>query len=207
MAVTLGIYYLLPWIRWNRGPSLPDQAVLLDFANQRLFFGRSRSGRRNSTTSPGCLILSALGLFLVTAVAGRMWCGYTCPQTVWTDLMIVVERFWQGDRNARIRLDKAPGRSRSSGRKRRRTSPGCWSPSPPAARSSSISAMPRRSPPSSSDFDAPMRSPTSSSASSRPPPISSAASRASRCASTCARGRASRARMFDRDSLLISYRG
>ena len=53
-------------------------------------------------------MLSALGLFLVTAVAGRMWCGYTCPQTVWTDLMIVVERFWQGDRNARIRLDKAP---------------------------------------------------------------------------------------------------
>ena len=54
----------------------------------------------------GLLLLAALGLFLVTSAAGRVWCGYACPQTVWTDLMIVVERFWQGDRNARIRLDK-----------------------------------------------------------------------------------------------------
>jgi cytochrome c oxidase accessory protein FixG len=51
-------------------------------------------------------VLAALTLFLITSVAGRVWCGYTCPQTVWTDLMIVVERFWQGDRNARIALDK-----------------------------------------------------------------------------------------------------
>ncbi|NJO23443.1 MAG: cytochrome c oxidase accessory protein CcoG, partial [Sphingomonadales bacterium] len=53
-------------------------------------------------------VLGALTLFLVTSLAGRVWCGYACPQTVWTDLMIVVERFWQGDRNARIRLDKEP---------------------------------------------------------------------------------------------------
>jgi cytochrome c oxidase accessory protein FixG len=108
MAVTLGIYYLLPWIRWDRGPSLPNQAFLLDFANQRLFFGPIDIWAQELYYITGLLILSALGLFLVTAVAGRMWCGYTCPQTVWTDLMIVVERFWQGDRNARIRLDSGP---------------------------------------------------------------------------------------------------
>ena len=108
MAVTLGIYYLLPWIRWNRGPSLPDQAFLLDFANQRLFFGPIEIWAQELYYITGLLIISALGLFLVTAVAGRMWCGYTCPQTVWTDLMIVVERFWQGDRSARIRLDNGP---------------------------------------------------------------------------------------------------
>jgi len=108
MAVTLGIYYLLPWIRWERGPTLPNQAFLLDFANQRLFFGPIEIWAQELYYVTGLLILSALGLFLVTAVAGRMWCGYTCPQTVWTDLMIVVERFWQGDRSARMRLDAGP---------------------------------------------------------------------------------------------------
>ncbi len=108
MAVTLGIYYLLPWLRWERGPSLPDQAFLLDFANQRMFFGPIEIWAQELYYVTGLLILSALGLFLVTAVAGRMWCGYTCPQTVWTDLMIVVERLWQGDRNARMRLDYGP---------------------------------------------------------------------------------------------------
>jgi cytochrome c oxidase accessory protein FixG len=108
MIVTLGIYYLLPWIRWDRGPNLPDQAFLLDFANQRLFFGPIEIWAQELYFITGILIVSALGLFLVTALAGRMWCGYTCPQTVWTDLMVLVERFWQGDRNARIRLDNSP---------------------------------------------------------------------------------------------------
>jgi cytochrome c oxidase accessory protein FixG len=107
MVVTLGIYYLLPWIRWNRGPGLPDQAFLLDFANQRLFFGPIEIWPQELYFITGILIVSALGLFLVTALAGRMWCGYACPQTVWTDLMIAVERFWQGDRNARVRLDQS----------------------------------------------------------------------------------------------------
>jgi cytochrome c oxidase accessory protein FixG len=108
MAVTLGIYYLLPWIRWDRGPTLPNQAFLLDFANQRLFFGPIEIWAQELYFITGILIVSALGLFLVTSLAGRMWCGYTCPQTVWTDLMIVAERFWQGDRNEHIRLDKSP---------------------------------------------------------------------------------------------------
>ncbi len=108
MVVTLGIYYLLPWLRWHRGPNLPDQAFLLDFANQRLFLFGIEIWAQEMYFVTGLLILGALALFLVTALAGRVWCGYACPQTVWTDLMIAVERFWQGDRNARMRLAKAP---------------------------------------------------------------------------------------------------
>jgi cytochrome c oxidase accessory protein FixG len=106
MAVTLGIYYSLPWLRWHRGPDLPDQAVLLDMANNRFFFFFLEIWPQEFYFITGLLVVAALALFLVTSVAGRVWCGYTCPQTVWTDLMIVVERFWQGDRNARIALDK-----------------------------------------------------------------------------------------------------
>jgi cytochrome c oxidase accessory protein FixG len=108
MAVTLGIYYALPWLRWNRGPDLPDQAVLLDMVNNRFFFFFLEIWPQEFYFVTGLLILAALGLFLITSVAGRVWCGYSCPQTVWTDLMITIERFWQGDRNARIRLDKEP---------------------------------------------------------------------------------------------------
>jgi cytochrome c oxidase accessory protein FixG len=106
MAATLGIYYALPWVRWPRGPDLPDQAVLLDMPNNRFFFFFLEIWPQEFYFVTGLLLLGALSLFLVTSAAGRVWCGYTCPQTVWTDLMITVERFWQGDRNARIRLDK-----------------------------------------------------------------------------------------------------
>ena len=108
LAITLGIYYALPWLKWNRGASLPDQAVLLDFPNRRFFFFFLEIWPQEFYYVTGLLVLSALTLFLATSVAGRVWCGYTCPQTVWTDLMVTVERFWQGDRNARIRLDKEP---------------------------------------------------------------------------------------------------
>ena len=108
MIVALGIYYGLPWIRLDRGPGLPGQAFLLDFAHQRLYFFWLEIWAQEFYYVTGILVLSALALFLVTAVAGRVWCGYACPQTVWTDLMILAERFWQGDRNARIKLAKAP---------------------------------------------------------------------------------------------------
>ena len=89
-------------------PRPPDQAVLLDMANNRFFFFFLEIWPQEFYYVTGLLVLGALALFFATSVAGRVWCGYTCPQTVWTDLMITIERFWQGDRNARIRLDKEP---------------------------------------------------------------------------------------------------
>ncbi len=108
MIVTLGVYYALPWLRWNRGPDLPDQAVLLDMANNRFFVFFLEIWPQEFYFVTGLLVLAALALFFATSIAGRVWCGYTCPQTVWTDLMVTVERFWQGDRNDRIRLDASP---------------------------------------------------------------------------------------------------
>src|SRR5262245_7676914 len=84
MCITLGIYYALPWIRWHRGPNLPDHAFLLDFAHQRLFLFGIEIWAQEMYFVTGLLIVGALALFLVTALAGRVWCGYACPQTVWT---------------------------------------------------------------------------------------------------------------------------
>ena len=108
MAVTLAIYWITPWIRWDRGPFAPDQAVLVDLANRRFYFFFIEIWPQEFYYVAGLLIMAGLGLFLVTSVAGRVWCGYTCPQTVWTDLYIWVERLIEGDRNARMKLDKAP---------------------------------------------------------------------------------------------------
>ncbi|GGA15398.1 cytochrome c oxidase accessory protein CcoG [Neptunicoccus cionae] len=107
MLVTLGIYYLLPWIRWDRGPNLPDQAVLLDMAGRRFYFFWIEIWPHEFYFVAGLLVMAGLGLFLFTSALGRVWCGYTCPQTVWTDLFILVERWVEGDRNARVRLWKA----------------------------------------------------------------------------------------------------
>ena len=108
LIFTLGIYYVLPWLRWDRGPDLPNQAVLADFANERLYFFMIEIWPQEVHYITGLLILASLALFLVTSLFGRVWCGYTCPQTIWTDLFIYVERFFEGDRAARMRLDKAP---------------------------------------------------------------------------------------------------
>lgn len=104
MVVTLGIYYITPWIRWDRGPELPDQAVLIDLASRRFFFFWIEIWPHEFYFIAGLLIMAGLGLFLFTSAMGRVWCGYTCPQTVWTDLFIATERWIEGDRNARVRL-------------------------------------------------------------------------------------------------------
>ncbi len=108
MGVLLGIYYLLPWVRWDRGPNLPDQAVLVDMANRRFFFFWIEIWPHEFYFIAGLLIMAGGlgGLFLFTSAFGRVWCGYACPQTVWTDLYILVERWIEGDRNARLRLHK-----------------------------------------------------------------------------------------------------
>ena len=108
MAITLGIYYLTPWIRWDRGPEAPDQAVLVDLAGRRFYFFFIEIWPHEFFFVAGLLVMAGIGLFLITSTLGRAWCGYTCPQTVWVDLFLVVERFFEGDRNARIKLDSAP---------------------------------------------------------------------------------------------------
>lgn len=108
MGVTLGIYYITPWLRWDRGPGAPDQAVLIDFPARRFYFFFIEIWPQEIYYIAGLLIMAGIGLFLVTSLVGRAWCGYACPQTVWTDLFLVVERWVEGDRGARIRLDKTP---------------------------------------------------------------------------------------------------
>jgi cytochrome c oxidase accessory protein FixG len=105
MITLLGIYYLVPWLRWDRGPGVPDQAILIDMPARRAYFFFIEIWPQEVYFITGILILAAVGLFFVTSLFGRVWCGYACPQTVWTDLFIWVERIVQGDRNARIRLD------------------------------------------------------------------------------------------------------
>lgn len=108
MWVLLGIYYAAPWLRWNRGENAPDQAILIDLAHTRAYFFGIEIWPQEVYYITGILILAAVGLFFVTSLFGRVWCGYACPQTVWTDLFVWVERVIQGDRNARNKLDAAP---------------------------------------------------------------------------------------------------
>jgi cytochrome c oxidase accessory protein FixG len=108
MIVTLGIYYLTPFLRWDRGPNVPDQAVLIDLNNARAYWLWVEIWPQEVYILTGILILAAIALFFVTSLFGRVWCGYLCPQTVWTDLFVWVERLVQGDRNARKKLHEGP---------------------------------------------------------------------------------------------------
>ncbi|MBY0338419.1 MAG: cytochrome c oxidase accessory protein CcoG [Acetobacteraceae bacterium] len=117
LILLLGLYYVVPWIRWDRGPGAPDQAVIVDMAHARLYFGPFEIWPQEVYFLTGALILGAVGLFAVTSLYGRIWCGFTCPQTVWTDLFLWIERKIEGDRNARMRLDQAPMSATKAGRK------------------------------------------------------------------------------------------
>ncbi len=108
LVVLLAIYYLVPWLRYDRGPNAPDQAVLVDIPGRRFYFFFIEIWPQEVYYWTGLLIVAAVGLFFVSSLFGRVWCGYACPQTVWTDLFIYVERVFEGDRNARIRLAAAP---------------------------------------------------------------------------------------------------
>jgi cytochrome c oxidase accessory protein FixG len=101
--LTQGIFYGLPWLQWNG-----RQAMLFDISQRRFFVFGLVLQPQDLIYLAALLIISALALFFFTAVAGRLWCGYSCPQTVYTEIFLWVERHTEGDRVARIRLDAAP---------------------------------------------------------------------------------------------------
>lgn len=104
MVVCLSIYYTVPFLRWDRGINAPDQAVLLDLERGRAYWFSIEIWPQEVYILTGILILAAITLFFATSLLGRVWCGYFCFQTVWTDLFIWVERIVQGDRNKRKKL-------------------------------------------------------------------------------------------------------
>jgi cytochrome c oxidase accessory protein FixG len=105
MALCLGVYYFLPFVRWNRGLGAPSQAVLIDLPNSRFYFFFIELWPQEVYYFTGLLIVAAVALFLMNSVGGRIWCGYLCPQTVWTDLFYAVERLVEGDRRERMKKD------------------------------------------------------------------------------------------------------
>lgn len=107
MVITLIIYYATPWLRWDRGPYAPNQAVLVDLPHRRFYFFSIEIWPHEFYYVAGLLVMAGVGLFLITSTVGRAWCGYACPQTVWTDLFLHVERFVEGDRNAQLKLKHA----------------------------------------------------------------------------------------------------
>ncbi len=105
-SIFLTIYLLSPFLRYDRGLSAPNQAILIDMANSKLYFFFIEIWPQEVYYLMGILIIAALMLFFVTSLFGRIWCGYACFQTVWTDIFIGLEKVFQGDRNERIILDR-----------------------------------------------------------------------------------------------------
>ncbi len=106
--VTQIVFYGLPWLPWNG-----RQALLFDLAARKFYIFGMVLWPQDIIYLTAILIIAALSLFLFTAVGGRLWCGYACPQTVYTEIFMWIERHIEGDRAKRMRLDKEP----MSGRK------------------------------------------------------------------------------------------
>jgi cytochrome c oxidase accessory protein FixG len=103
VALTQIVFYGLPWLNWGQ-----RQAVLFDLEARRFYIFGLVLYPQDFVYLTALLMISAFGLFLFTAVAGRLWCGYACPQTVYTEMFMRIEHWFEGDRNARLRLEKAP---------------------------------------------------------------------------------------------------
>ncbi len=97
------VFYGMPWLTWHA-----RQAVLFDLNTRRFYLFDLVLYPQDFIYLTALLIISAYALFLFTAVAGRLWCGYACPQTVYTEIFLWIERKWEGDRTRRMKLDKAP---------------------------------------------------------------------------------------------------
>jgi cytochrome c oxidase accessory protein FixG len=97
------LFYGLPWLNWNN-----RQAVLFDLVSRRFYIGGLVLYPQDLIYLSALLMISAYALFLFTAVAGRLWCGYACPQTVYTEIYMWIERKIEGDRAKRMKLDEGP---------------------------------------------------------------------------------------------------
>jgi cytochrome c oxidase accessory protein FixG len=111
VALTQLVFYGLPWLEWNA-----RQAVLFDLGARRFYIFNLVLYPQDFIYLTGLLIISAYALFLFTAVAGRLWCGYACPQTVYTEMFMWVERKIEGDRMARMKRDAGPWTLERAGR-------------------------------------------------------------------------------------------
>ncbi|MEP6969018.1 MAG: 4Fe-4S binding protein, partial [Betaproteobacteria bacterium] len=98
--ITQLVFYGLPWLDWGQ-----RQAVLFDLGARRFYIFNLVLYPQDFIYLTGLLVISALSLFLFTAVAGRLWCGYACPQTVYTEIFLWIEKKFEGDRSARMRRD------------------------------------------------------------------------------------------------------
>ena len=110
--ITQLVFYGIPWLQWNA-----RQAVLFDLEARRFYIFNLVLYPQDFIYLTGLLVISALALFLFTAVAGRLWCGYACPQTVYTEIFLWIEKKVEGDRSARMRLDKADFSAAKFGKK------------------------------------------------------------------------------------------
>jgi cytochrome c oxidase accessory protein FixG len=99
----LGLYYIVPWLQWDG-----RQAVLFDLPERKFYILNMVFWPQDFFYLALLLIVAALGLFYVTALAGRVWCGYACPQTVWTEAFLWIERKVEGSRPQQMKLDKQP---------------------------------------------------------------------------------------------------
>jgi cytochrome c oxidase accessory protein FixG len=100
VVLTQLVFYGLPWIEWGQ-----RQAVLFDLGSRRFYIFGLVLYPQDFIYLTAILVISAFSLFLFTAVAGRLWCGYACPQTVYSEIFMWIERKVEGDRSARMRLD------------------------------------------------------------------------------------------------------
>ena len=104
VGLTLGLYYFLPWFNWGEG----RQAFLIDLPNRKFHLFAWTFWPQDLFYLTAILVISALSLFLFTAIAGRVWCGFTCPQTVWTEVFLWIERKIEGDRPKQMKLARLP---------------------------------------------------------------------------------------------------
>ncbi len=107
VVVLMGIYYGMPWVTWG-----DRQAVLFDLPARKFYLFGLALWPQDFIYLTSLLIIAALSLFFFTALAGRLWCGYACPQTVWTEVFLWIERKVEGNRAKQIKLDKSPWNAR-----------------------------------------------------------------------------------------------